>query len=208
MKNGSDIQKRIVASAKDQFFNHGFTRVTLDEIASEVGISKKTIYKYFPSKEDLVRGVTDSTLADTESGLKNIIEDPSLDFVGKLREIMKFVGLHLSKLSLPLIEDLRRNTPELWEKISEYRTKRIYESFGSLIREGRQKGIFREDIDENLVILMYADVVEHLINPQVLSDLPFTASQLYETVIKVIFEGIMTADAKTRLSSKKKMKIA
>lgn len=196
MENDLEIKNRILNTARELFLKHGFTKVSIDEIASKIGMSKKTIYKYYPSKDDLVSAVTETTLAEIDFGYCSIVEDSNLDFVEKLRKMMTYIGLHLSKLSLPIIDDLKRNAPHIWKNISEYRTKKIYENFGSLIREGRNKGIFRDDIDEHLVMLIYANVVEHIINPETLSQLPLTATQVYESIIKVIFEGIMTDKAK------------
>ena len=191
-ENEIETKERILAAAKDQFFSHGFTKVTVDEIASKVGISKKTIYKYYPSKDDLVHAVTESTLTEVHTCCKNIIENDKLDSVEKLRQMMTTAALHTSKMGKPLIEDLEKNAPLVWKEISEFRNKRIYEDFGKLLHEGREQGIFRNDVDEQLVLLIYANVIRNVISPEILMQLPFTAVQVYETIVKVIFEGILT----------------
>lgn len=199
MENNVEIKDRILNAAQKQFLIYGFTKATMDEIAAKIGMSKKTIYKFYPSKMDVVDAIADKMFAEAEQGLQNIVQDTQVNFIEKLRNMMTFVGLHLSKLSQPLLEDIRQNAPQLWEKISDYRIKSIYKNFGSLIREGRQKGIFRNDIDEHLILLIYVHVIQNIINPETLSQLPLTAPQVYEHVIKVIFEGILTDDARTQL---------
>jgi AcrR family transcriptional regulator len=199
MENDIEIKNRIIDAAQKQFIIHGFTKVTMDEIASKMGMSKKTIYKFYPSKTELVCAMTDKVFAETEIGFRNILNDTKIDFLEKLQKTLKFVGIHLSKLSRPLIEDIRHNAPQLWENISDYRKKNIYQYFGSLIREGRQKGMFRDDIDEHLLILIYMNIVENIVNPEILSQLPLTATQAYEAVMKVVFEGILTDEARLHL---------
>lgn len=199
MENNVEIKDRILSAAQKQFLIYGFTKVTMDEIAAKIGMSKKTIYKFYPSKADLVNAIADKMFTEAEQGLQNIVQDTQVNFIEKLRNMMTFIGLHLSKLSQPLIEDIRQNAPQLWEKISDYRKKSIYKNFGSLIQEGRQKGVFRSDIDEHLVLLIYVHVIQNIINPETLSQLPLTAPQVYEHVIKVIFEGILTDGARTQL---------
>ncbi len=199
MENNVEIKNRILNAAQRQFLIYGFTKVTMDEIAAKIGMSKKTIYKFYPSKADVVNAIADKMFAEAEQGLQNIVQNTQVNFIEKLRNMMTFIGLHLSKLSQPLIEDIRQNAPQLWEKISDYRIKSIYKNFGSLIHEGRQKGIFRSDIDEHLVLLIYVNVIQNIINPETLSQLPLTAPQVYEHIIKVIFEGILTDDARTQL---------
>ncbi len=199
LENDIEIKKRILETARDQFFSHGFTKVTVDEIATRIGISKKTIYKYYPSKDDLVRSVIESTLSEVHICCKNIVDNNDLDFVEKLKQMMTYAALHISKMGRPLIEDLEKNAPHVWKEISEFRSKRIYEDFGKLLHDGVQKGIFRSDIDQQLVLLIYNNVIKNIISPEVLSQIPFTALQVYETIVKIIFEGIMTDKAKTKL---------
>lgn len=198
-ENDIKVKKRILETARDQFFSHGFTKVTVDEIATRIGMSKKTIYKYYPSKDDLVRSVIESTLSEVHTCCKNIVDNNDLDFVEKLKQMMTYAALHISKMGRPLIEDLEKNAPHVWKEISEFRSKRIYEDFGKLLYDGVQKGIFRSDIDQQLVLLIYNNVIKNIISPEVLSQIPFTALQVYETIVKVIFEGIMTDKAKSKL---------
>lgn len=200
MENNFETKDRILNAAQKQFLIYGFTKVTMDEIAAKIGMSKKTIYKFYPSKTDVVNAIADKMFAEAEQGLQNIVQDTQINFIEKLRNMMTFIGLHLSKLSQPLIEDIRQNAPQLWEKISDYRKKSIYKNFGSLIQEGRQKGVFRSNIDEHLVMLIYVHVIQNIINPETLSQLPLSAPQVYEHVIKVIFEGILTDSARTQLN--------
>jgi AcrR family transcriptional regulator len=200
MENNVEIKDRILNAAQKQFLIYGFTKVTMDEIAAKIGMSKKTIYKFYPSKADVVNAIADKMFTEAEQGLQNIVQDTQVNFIEKLRNMMTFIGLHLSKLSQPLIEDIRQNAPQLWEKISDYRKKSIYKNFGSLIQEGRHKGVFRSDIDEHLVLLIYVHVIQNIINPETLSQLPLTAPQTYEHVIKVIFEGILTDSARTQIN--------
>ena len=192
MENDIEIKKRILTTARDEFISFGFTKVSIDGIASKMGMSKKTIYKYFPSKDDLVHAVTDTTLKEMETRCKNIIENNDIDSVEKLRQMMTTAAIHTSKMGKPLIEDLEKNAPHVWKEISEFRNKRIYEDFGKLLQEGVEQGIFRNDVDVQLVLMIYANVIRNIISPEILMRLPFTATQVYETIVKVIFEGILT----------------
>ncbi|MBI5021307.1 MAG: TetR/AcrR family transcriptional regulator [Ignavibacteriales bacterium] len=195
----AEIKNRILITARDQFFSHGFSRVTVDEIAAKMGMSKKTIYKYYPSKDDLVGAVTAKTLSEVEKCCKQIIENPVLDFAEKLQQMMTHAALHIAKMGKPLIEDLEKNAPHVWKQISDFRSKRILEDFGKLLKEGVAKGVFRKDIDQQLMLMIYNNMIENVISPEVLTQIPFTASQVYETIVKIFFEGIMTKNTKSKL---------
>jgi len=204
-ENETEIKNLIRDSAQKLFFIHGFTKVTMDEIASKIGISKKTIYKHYPGKAELIREITEKILAEVEDGMREIVQASNVDFSGKFQKMLTFVGIHLSKLNRTILEDIKQNAPQLWKKISECRVKSIYVNFGKLMREGRQKGMFRSDIDEQLVLLIYSNIVENTINPEILSQLPLSATQVYEAIVKVVFEGILSEEARIQFKNSRKI---
>ena len=62
--NEEETKERIVQRARDEFFAHGFSKVTMDELCDELGISKKTMYEHFNSKDELLDAVTESAVGD------------------------------------------------------------------------------------------------------------------------------------------------
>src|SRR5260221_7822118 len=188
METETDTRNRIITAARDEFFKYGFSKVTIDEIASKTGMSKKTIYKYFKSKDDIVEEVTKTTCNAMRASCEDITRNKEIDFVDKLRQMMTLIGVQYSKLGRPLIEDLQRNAPHIWRQIEQFRVERINDDFGNLLREGMKKGTFRNDIDEQLVLLIYSNAIQTIINPETLMHLPFTAAQVFEAIVKVIYE--------------------
>jgi AcrR family transcriptional regulator len=195
------LRERILASARAEFYRRGFSRVTVDDIVASLGISKKTFYKYFESKDQLIRVVTEDTIAQMSHACVEITKQTNVEFVDKLREMMTLVGVVYAQMGQQLIEDLQKHTPEIWKLIERHRRESIERDFGSLLREGMQKGMFRHDIDEQLVLLIYTNIVESIINPSTLMNLPFTAVQAFEAVIKIIYEGILTDEARPKFQS-------
>jgi AcrR family transcriptional regulator len=202
METDTEIRARIIAVAKDEFFRIGFSKVTIDEIAAKLGMSKKTIYKFFESKNEIVRAVTSETMNHMKKCCEEIAGNEEMDFVDKLREMMTLVAIQYSKLGRPLIEDLQKNAPHIWELISKFRQERIQEDFGNLLKEGMRKGMFRNDIDEQLILLIYSNAIQTIINPEMLMHLPFSAAQVFEAIVKVIYEGILTDEAKSKYLSR------
>ena len=201
METSELIRLRILSTAGEEFFRHGFSKVTVDEIATRLGISKKTIYKYFSSKDELLRDVTRATMNEIGACCSDILKDEGIEFVDKLRNMMTTVGVHYSKLAKPLIEDLQKHAPHIWKEIADFRTERINKDFGALLQEGMEKGIFRRDIDRQLILLIYGNAIQTIINPEMLMNLPYTATQIFETIMKVMFEGILTEEAKPKYLS-------
>ena len=196
MSHDLKIRARILDVAREQFFSFGFTSVTMEHIADLLGMSKKTLYQYFPSKDDLLGEITAATMRDCNCKTEDILNDASLDFVEKLKSLMNFLMTQYSKMSPALMQDLQRSAPELWKKVDEFRHECIMNDFGKLVDEGIEKGVFRRDVDGKLVLLIYRSAVEALINPGVLAELPYTALQVFDAIAKVVFEGTLTEEAR------------
>jgi AcrR family transcriptional regulator len=201
-KLDEDVKKRILDEARSLFFRYGFSKVTMDEAAEALGMSKKTLYRYFPSKEDLLREVTSTHVEECNAEIKAICRREEISPLDRLKLTMTYITGIFSQMSEPLVHDMRRNAPEIWKRVEESRQKNIATDFGSLIKEGRQKGQFRKDVDERLFILIYSHVVRDILNPEVLSGLPFKPSQVYDTICKVLFEGLLTDKARAEYHAK------
>jgi AcrR family transcriptional regulator len=195
-KLDEDVKQRIMSEVRSLFFRYGFSKVTMDEAAEALGMSKKTLYRYFPSKEDLLAEVTSSHMEECDAEIKGICHRSELSPLERLKLTMSYITGIFSQMSEQLVHDLRRNAPDIWKQVEEHRQKSIEGDFGSLIREGRQKGQFRKDVDERLFILIYSHVVRDILNPETLSGLPFKPSHVYDTICKVLFEGLLTDKAR------------
>lgn len=206
MIHENELKLRILRQADELFLKYGFTRVTMDEIAKSMGISKKTIYKFFSSKKDLVFSTLELKKMEVSNYVRNLMENTELDFISKLKDLMNFIGTVTARFSSPISDDLQKNFPDVWDELMEHRRQHTLKEFGALIKEGIQEGIFREDIDRQLIVLIYVNAMHQMLNPETLATIPFTAPQVFETVITMIFEGIMTEDGREKYCSLNKPK--
>jgi len=197
MADDLETRKRILNKAREQFFRHGFTKVTLDEMAQEMGVSKKTIYKFFPSKTEILRELLNWKLQEVEDGLKRIRHGGGKDFVEKLKQIYTFAALHLSEFGQPFIRDLERNAPYIWKEVEERRNRTVLGTFGNVFNEGIRKGAIKRNLNPQFLLLIHTTLIQRIMNPDILSQLPMTAPQTLNTIREVIFEGILTDKART-----------
>ncbi len=201
MSDDIEVKTRILAQAEEMFLRHGFAKVTMDEIASSLGMSKKTLYKFFSGKENLVLELIKSRQCESESHVNEIWADPELDFVGKLKKMMNYIGKQSSKVRGPLFEDLRKSMPEIWNEVHDFNKIKGLQKAVELFQKGVDSGAFRNDIGQEIVILIYSRAIQGIINPETLSQLPFSANQAVETIFKVIFEGILTEEGRAKYIS-------
>lgn len=202
MSHDLKIRNRILEAAEEQFFKHGCSSVTMEALAEQLGMSKKTLYQYFQSKEELIAEVTHIVMANCDRNLEETMNDPELDFVDKFKQMIYYITRIWARMSRAMIDDLRKNTPELWKQVDAQRRERITRDFMKVISEGIQSGVFRKDLDPHLFIVIYAKANEAVMNPDVLAELPYSADQVFENFAKVFFEGILTDGARVNYRKK------
>ena len=193
-----ELKERILSAAREEFFRFGFTRVSVDEIASKLGVSKKTVYKYFSSKDDLVREATNSALHEMATSCREIVEESGAGVVDKLRRMMTLVALQYAKIGRPLLDDLQKNAPHIWETIAKGRMKVINSDFRKILDEGIRHGVFRRDLEGELIMTIYRNLIQAVLNPGTLTELPYSPVQVFDAVVKVIYEGILTDKGRSK----------
>lgn len=199
----NDLKERILTKSEEIFFQFGYSRVTMDQIAESLGISKKTLYKYFDSKENLLRSIIDKLKFSIRTNCDLICNNGDMPFIMKLKTLMNYIAKWSTRLRGPLPEDIQKNHPEIWRDINEHRRKESLAKFAGLITEGVEQGVFRKDIDQQVIVLTYVNAVSSLINPETLSQLPYTGDQVFEMLLNIIFEGIFTEEGREKYKSSK-----
>jgi AcrR family transcriptional regulator len=192
MSTELETKHRIFDTAAKSFLKYGISKVTMEELADEMGMSKKTIYKFFPSKENLLRELLHEMKNETVCHCNVILHQTNIDFVEKLKQLLTYIGERYSKWSPHFISDIRKNSPEVWKEVEQFRTTQIFEDFTRLINEGVEQGVFRKDINQHIIVMLYAGATQHLVNPETLSQHSFSAAEAFENIIRIIFEGIFT----------------
>jgi AcrR family transcriptional regulator len=185
-------RERVLGKARERFGAQGFARVTMDELAGELGMSKKTLYQLFPSKERLVQAQVRGFMHETEAGVRRLAERRDIPFADKLRELLHYLAQRLAQIGPLFLADLERHTPALWREVEEFRREKILVHFGRLVREGTAQGVFRKDADSELVMLVFLAAVQNVVTPRVLANLPLTAGAAFEGLVRLLMEGLLT----------------
>ncbi len=201
MPEEKELKDRILTKTEEMFLQFGYSKVTMEEIASGLGMSKKTLYKYFPSKESLIRELLYNRQCEAEEQINSIWAEEGLDFVGKLKKMMDFIGRRSTRIRGPLFEDLQKNIPDIWNEIHDIKKMKGLEKATKLFNAGVETGIFRSDIERDIIILIYSNAIQGIINPETLSQLPISGNQAIEMIFKVLFEGILTEEGRAKYIS-------
>ena len=195
MTTDTEIRERIISFAREHFLHEGFSKVTLDEIATELGMSKKTLYKHFKDKEDLLRAGIEENLKKVAREIDAITASDD-SFAEKLANVMMLIGKQMSRLSRGAMLDMQKFTPELWKQIETFRREQIFNKIGKMIAQAREENIFRSTVNEKILTLMIISSIQGILNPEVLSQNSFSAEEAFRIIFTTIFEGALTDDAR------------
>jgi len=195
------LRERIIEHARGRFFSSGFSKVTMDELSQELGISKKTMYQQFPSKDDLLDHAIEWQIIEITGSLKRIF-DSSDDFISKLSAMWDTFGHMACRVNRTFLDDVRRHRPELWKRIEEVRTKNINTHFAKMIDQGMALGLIRPDINKEVVILMYLSSIQGVVNPETLAEYSFSTEEALKTIFRVYLDGILTDKARELFHTK------
>ncbi|MEI8134466.1 MAG: TetR/AcrR family transcriptional regulator [bacterium] len=192
MAQTDTIRARILSVAESEFRTVGYSHTTMDHLAETLGMSKKTLYEYFRSKEELA----DEMIANIGASIKEIHEEvmaSDLNTVDKLHAIgQRMQACLLTLASVKLMSDLRRNTPQLWQKIKEVRNERIRTLWTSLLAEGMEKGLFRKEVNPELFITVQMAATEKLLDESFLTNNETSVTTARAGLKDLLLNGILT----------------
>jgi AcrR family transcriptional regulator len=186
-------RQRIVDAARAHFFSHGFRSVTMDDLAEELGISKKTLYAHFPGKVDLLEAVLAAKLAGVEATLKRVTRAHPHDFPATLRELLAGTHRELDEIKPPFVRDMRQKAPEVFKVVERRRAAIIQRYFGKFFIEGQRAGMVRKDVPAKLIIEILLAMVQSIMNPPKMEELGMMPKEGFSGILKVILEGALTS---------------
>jgi AcrR family transcriptional regulator len=188
---GSVVARQVIAAARRQFFVHGFKRVSMDDLAADLRMSKKTLYACFPSKSSLVEAVLKSKFSEIEADLGRLASEESSGMEEAIHRFLQRVQRHTAEIHPSFVRDLGREAPDLFRIVEHRRRRLIRRHVASLFSRGRKAGLIRKDIPVTLLIEILLGAVEAIMTPSKVTELGLTLEKGYSTIIRVILEGAL-----------------
>lgn len=195
-----DLEKSIVVTSTELFLTLGFKSVTMDDIAEEMKISKKTIYTFFANKEALVQSVVFSMYSYITTNLTQIREKAS-NPISELYEVKMFIMHQLKGEKTSPQHQLRKYYPnihkELQKKQFDFMTKSVKKS----LTKGVEMKLFRPSIDIDFISRMYFNGMVGIKNVDMFPIEKYSPEQLMENYLDYHLRAIVTDNGMKLLSS-------
>lgn len=183
---------RIVAGARRHFLAHGFRSVTMDDLAEELGMSKKTFYAHFRSKRALLEAVIRDKFAGMEMEFERLQRQWATDFPGALHQLLSRFQQETEELQPAFLRDMRRESPEVFRLVETRRREVIQRCFGRVFVAGRKSGVVRKDVPVPLLIEILLGAVQAVMNPPQLEELGLSPKLAFSGILTVVLQGVIT----------------
>lgn len=188
------LKDRIISEAAEMFLKNGYRKVRTDDIAGNIGISKRTLYEYFSSKQDLLIAVISYLHSRKISRMKILIsklrDANKEDFIIALKQFWLEDTKLLKSISYDFVEDVKKIAPKKWKDFVEETNHDEY--LDELVKIGETHGFFKKMIDYRLFRLLHRHALFGIFTNEDFISLNYTLEKLIEETFYIFFFGILS----------------
>ncbi|MFZ9045902.1 MAG: TetR/AcrR family transcriptional regulator [Cyclobacteriaceae bacterium] len=186
-----EIKEKIVASADELFMRLGVRSVTMEDVAREVSISKKTIYQFFDNKEHLVKEVVQNHL-DAEAIEFSSIAAHAANAIHEIFQISGCIRKNLKSINPTTLHDLRKYYPTAFQLFTEFKTQFIRGNIEDNLKRGIKEGYYRQEIDPLVIATFRMEQVEHMFDGRLFPSDQFEFTHVQMQLFEHFVFGLVT----------------
>ena len=153
------MEEEIIRKSSEIYRKYGIRSVSMDDIARELSISKKTIYRYFKDKDDLIEKVVKAYIDKQQCSMKDF-SSAEMNAIDVLLEISRFLISNHTKLNTSMLYDLQKYHPKAWDLIFKFRREHIYDNICENMRIGIEQELYRSDLKIDIIARFYVNRIE------------------------------------------------
>ena len=185
------MKHKILDTSKELFLNLGFKSVTMDEIASKLGVSKKTIYKYFENKTELVAAVTEYMFDAVSFGIDTICE-LKMNPIKEIFSIKRFVMKHLKDEKSSPQYQLQKYYPKIYASLTQKQFDVMQVCVLNNLKKGIEIGLYRDNIDLEFTSRIYFNGMVGIKNIELFPLTDYSMNTLMNHYLEYHIRGIAT----------------
>jgi TetR/AcrR family transcriptional regulator, cholesterol catabolism regulator len=199
----NDELKTILSKVRELYLKYGIKSVTMDDVAHELGISKKTLYLYVTDKNDLVGKVIDNEIQIRMKGIYNCSKF-RFNAIEELFEISLFMNKLIREQNPATEHDLKKYYPDHYQKIVKARRQGMLKYILLNLKKGIEEGLYRDDMNEEIIAKLYLSRSESTQTNDLFTVEEFTSSRLFIELLTYHVRGIATEKGISVLEKKTK----
>lgn len=195
--------KNILLKVRDLYMKYGIKSITMDDVAMELGISKKTLYQYVTDKDDLVGKFIDNEILFRQDEICKCFQT-GFNAIEELFEISIFMNKLMKDQNPATEHDLKKYYPHHYQKLVKTRRERIFNYILLNLKKGKEEGLYRREMNEEIISKLYLSRVESIHLTDLFTVEEFTSIKLFMELLMYHIRGI--ASQKGIMVMEKKIK--
>jgi len=193
-------RKDILEGAKKLFMRYGIKSITMDDVARELGISKKTLYQHVDNKNDLVKRIIVEHIADEKDCLSGIADEAS-DPIEQMLMIARYVLQILREVRPTAMYDLQKYYRETWQLMDKFHQEHVYKTIKANLEAGVEKGLYRHDLDTDIIAKLYVGKTMIINDEEMFPSRDYDRDRLFAEYINYHLRGILSEKGLEKLES-------
>ena len=184
-----EVKDRIKQKAEELFRKYGVKSVTMDEIASQLGVSKKTIYQFFKDKDELV----DAVIAGIIDFNQQRCDYDRLKATNPIHELflaMEMIKELFENMNPSIMYDLERNHPKAFQRIVKHKHEYLYDILIDNMERGIAEGLYREDITPDIIAKLRLETMMLSFNQDLFPRNKYQAADVEQQLLVYYLFGI------------------
>jgi len=186
-----EVQDRIKQKADELFRRYGIRSVTMDEIATQLGISKKTIYQFYTDKDQLVDAVAVESIKFSEESCKKDMA-MSANAIEEIFRVMEFVEVMFRNMNPSMLFDLEKYHPAGYKKFLEHKNRFLFDMIKRNLERGINEELYRPEINVEIMTRYRLESMMIAFNPELFSPSKFNLASLQQEIIEHFLYGLST----------------
>lgn len=186
-----ETRQRILEIAMAQFARFGVRTITMEDLARQAGISKKTIYQEFEDKKDLVKAVFAAILEQDRKRLQFILEQGD-GVIEHLVQTSKMMRERLTSINPLVILEVQKYFPEAWNLFESFKEETIQQDLIKVLERGKELGYFRPEIDSKVLARVRLTQVTSAFDPKNFAEPDYNLVEEQMIILDHFLHGIFT----------------
>ena len=178
----TEQQEKWLKRVEELFFKLGIKSLTMDDVARELGISKKTLYSFVESKDDLVSKVMDRHITH-QCKEDEQLHAASSDAVDEMVRVINQIKIEFSQMKPNVVHEMQKYHRDVWERINDFQQTYILNTVRRNIEWGRSEGLYRPDFDQEITARFYIAGAMTIFDERYFPKPPFTYDGLFREYI-------------------------
>jgi AcrR family transcriptional regulator len=183
--------RALLMKSRELFLKHGVKSLTMDEIAKEMGMSKKTIYQFVENKGDLIK-LTMQDFLEEEKKLMDVILKNSTNSIDEMVSMIAYWLQVVQEFNANTLNEVQKYYPEAWNMYNEYRFNFMLGLIRGNLENGVKDGYYREGLDTDIISKIYILAVEVLLNQNLFPSKQYTYLNIYREFLSYHLRGIVS----------------